>query len=658
MTEQDETKSSIACVSTRLITKAKKSEKMTSSKEYIPEIDTLRAIAVGLVLLFHAYPLIFPYGFLGVDIFFVISGFVISRSFLESLLTSRANLIDFYIGRFRRLTPALFTVLIVVSVLSYLTLFPRELESFGKSLLVQPFYLQNLYFFITGDYFAMPLSKPLLHTWSLGVEEQFYFAFGILILYCRQRGAASTKLAIASLALVSILLYIGFYYLKISPRASFFLLPFRFWQLSLGMLAYMLSEKLDRTNIEIWQASVICVGLLLLILFPIPSFSGTPYQTISVSLAAACILSFMAAASKSASVLSLKQLCYIGRISYPLYLWHWPLISIGSLWIGHELNFSEASYALFLSFALAALTYHYIERPFRSLRILRSPWEVALSVVSCSLVVVLVGFFFVHTQGATYRYPEELQTLFAASNDQHEERCPRAFQFAHPFATICPINETNGSAAVLLLGDSHSTQMMLQLSALAGKHSILLYFEPASRCMLGQIGPNQWCSRRQYHKILDEARQKGIHEVINVSIWKAESEKSKALFTENLTDTLEHGMRVTIMQQVPYSLDFDPELRARRGLRDGNVSLEGVPVANYRSNIEATSEFYRALVAGKPNLVDLIDPTSSLCSTTTCDFQTAGKPNYSDNNHLTQVGVSRIIPLFEPLFRRIVENRD
>jgi peptidoglycan/LPS O-acetylase OafA/YrhL len=163
---------------TNMITDATKSR-------YIGEIDTLRALAVLLVVLFHAYPTVVPGGYIGVDVFFVISGFVIARAYLPDLLARRTSLGSFWAARFRRLSPALLLMLAVVTVLALIFVQPDKLLLYGKSLLAQPLYIQNFVFWNEGDYFQSAQTKPLLHTWSLAVEEQFYLLFGLAVLIFR-----------------------------------------------------------------------------------------------------------------------------------------------------------------------------------------------------------------------------------------------------------------------------------------------------------------------------------------------------------------------------------------------------------------------------------------------------------------------------------------
>lgn len=156
------------------------------SRRYIPEIDALRALAVALVLGFHAFPKAVPGGFIGVDVFFVISGFVITRAYLGRFRDGTVTFAGFFEARFRRLLPALVFTLVVTTFCAFLILVPDELVRYGKSLLAQPFYVQNFVFWREGLYFEGALEKPLLHTWSLAVEEQFYLCFGLaLILLAR-----------------------------------------------------------------------------------------------------------------------------------------------------------------------------------------------------------------------------------------------------------------------------------------------------------------------------------------------------------------------------------------------------------------------------------------------------------------------------------------
>ena len=297
------------------------------SKGYIPEIDTLRAVAVGLVVMFHAFPALVPGGYIGVDIFFVISGFVISRSYLEPLLSRKTTLRAFYAARFRRLAPALFVVLLLTTIAAYFLVLPSEMQLYAKSLIAQPFYLQNFVFWNEGDYFQAASTKPLLHTWSLAVEEQFYILFGLAILILKP--APRLFLPILLLAAIGSI-FLGVILEPISPKTAFFMLPTRVWQLALGVFAYVIAARIGQRN-GTWIDAIALFGLMISVAMGFLFSENAPYpgpHAYIACLATALSLICFDVGPNKLAVLRLAPIRYLGRISYGFYLWHWPPISI------------------------------------------------------------------------------------------------------------------------------------------------------------------------------------------------------------------------------------------------------------------------------------------------------------------------------------------
>lgn len=373
-------------------------------RRYLPEIDTLRAIAVTLVVLFHAYPKLVPDGFLGVDIFFVISGYVISRAYLFPILERRASLADFYSARFRRLAPALFLTLAGTTAAALVLLTPRDLMNYARSLVAQPFYVQNFYFWSEGGSFASPLREPLLHTWNLAVEEQFYLIFSALFLLAGDRRRLFWALLIGA-PYLSLLFYFAFETTGFSPRTAFYLLPGRLWQLGLGILAFCLVRKY-REGPQRSQPlqSVLAVGLICLVPF-IPTHMRwlSTVQVLIACGATAWALALIELQTGHYGILRLRAVRYIGKISYPLYLWHWPPISLAAIVLDRPLNAFESTLAIILALVLASLTYHLVEMPIRSRQVIANRHALLRAFCAASIATLVVGTTILITNGAAFR---------------------------------------------------------------------------------------------------------------------------------------------------------------------------------------------------------------------------------------------------------------
>ena len=372
------------------------------SRRYLPEIDTLRAIAVTLVVLFHAYPGLAPTGFLGVDIFFVISGYVISRAYLFPVLERRTTLADFYSSRFRRLAPALFLTVMLTALASFVLLKPVDLAIFGQSLLLQPFYLQNFSFWLGGDALTPPLANPLLNTWNLAVEEQFYLLLAGLCVLTTARRQFFWPILIGAAAL-SFVFYLVFGTMGVSPHSAFFLLPGRFWQLALGVLVFCLVRKIrEAPQPPRPILSIIAVGAIILAPL-VPAYPGplaVTVKTLVACLATAAALALFELDREHYAVLRVRAIRYVGKISYALYLWHWPLLSLAVAVQGRLLTPVEATLALVVAAGLASLTYHLVEMPIRMRRMIRNRRVLLGSFLVASAAILATAMAILFTSGA------------------------------------------------------------------------------------------------------------------------------------------------------------------------------------------------------------------------------------------------------------------
>ena len=330
---------------------------------YRAEIDGLRTLAVLPVIAYHLGIPGFNGGFIGVDIFFVISGFLISGIIYTEASVNGFSFLTFYKRRCLRILPPLFIVLFCTFFAGYIYLLPHQLESLGQSGLATLLFSSNFYFWSQSGYFAGPAAMtPLLHTWSLSVEEQFYIFYPFIVIYSIKYCRNKVWLIILLLSFFSFVAScIG---VKVKPEATFYLIPTRAWELGIGgLLAVSNIDELLRKNNYLRQIISI-LGLMAIFfgfywLTPLKPFPG--YNALLPCLGTFCII---AAGTKSlvAKILSFKPIAYIGMLSYSLYLWHWPIIVFSNI----ELNISSIQkylLVLALTFALAILTRYFLELP-------------------------------------------------------------------------------------------------------------------------------------------------------------------------------------------------------------------------------------------------------------------------------------------------------
>lgn len=374
------------CLFTGDFTTTNPSFQMPSARHsgYRDDIDGLRAVAVVMVLGFHAFPEYVPGGFVGVDVFFVVSGYLISGIIISDLANGRFCFLEFYARRIRRIFPAVILVLAGISAAGWFLLLPDEFENLGKHVLGGAAFVSNFVLIREAGYFDSETTlKPLLHLWSLGVEEQFYILWpaALFVAWKWKYGAVGATL----------LLFIGSFWFNLTlvwdhATAAYFLPFTRFWELMLGCgLAYLLSRPsgaewfADLWKSTKWLPSTLAAFSLCTILMSAGTLdpdSGFPGWWALFPTVSALVLVLVGMYSwPNRAILANRLFSFVGRISFPLYLWHWPLLSLLFILKSDPPSTLERSVALLLSGLLSWLTYLYVEKPIRSRNATRvSPW--------------------------------------------------------------------------------------------------------------------------------------------------------------------------------------------------------------------------------------------------------------------------------------------
>lgn len=624
-------------------------------KQHMLGLDGLRAIAVIAVLLFHAFPHALPGGFIGVDVFFVLSGYIITKTYFDDLRTQRVSLAQFYIKRFRRLAPAYILVLAVTTVVAYFVINPLYLKNFSESLAAQPFYLQNIVFWSQGDYFDSPLTKPLLHTWSLAVEEQFYLLYGVLILLVRRKKSFSMPLLVALLALFALASFAACYVVAtVSPKTSFFWLPTRVWELAIGVILALSARQLPQ-----WLAPCLKWCGLLAIMAAIGLFSeGTGFQAVQAVIAClgtAAVIQAVATSKSPDKLLDQPVLSYIGRMSYSLYLWHWPIISIATIYLGRHLSILQATAALGLTCVCSALSYRYVEVPVRSKERLVSNVSLLQAVAVSTVLTVGASILFIKTDGAVYRYPSDLAVLYSAEQKRSPYRCPVIDRLIYPSSEMCQRNRVKSDTNILIIGDSHADQLD-ELIAKLGEGRDVGVFLTTRNCNLHEFGAQPYCSNEVLAKIVAESKKRNIRNIVAISFFKKEFDGEKALH-EALSKTILNGTgveHVFIMQVVPNNPYFNPrewiDVR-EKGIKKPNPYTIERYLADNRNLITALNS-----IKNMDDRVEILDPSPYICVSTECKFSSRGVPNYFDSHHLSPTGAQLLMPMFSDALASIAHE--
>lgn len=619
---------------------------------YRPEIDGLRAIAVSMVVLFHLGTPLLNGGYVGVDVFFVISGYLITSLIRREIVGGAFSFKRFYLRRIRRLTPALLSMVIATTGLAWWLLFPEDLHSFATSLALQPFSLQNIAFLVDGEYFRGADSKPLLHTWSLAVEEQFYLFWPLLLVaYSRlaaKRGRAVLFLATALIASFGLNIAL----MRISPKASFFLLPPRAWELGAGALVALLEERgafahLDRR----WRAAACGFGLLMIAgaaagPFPTTSFPGFA-ALLPVAGTVLCLIATCGEPHRLSGILSNRAGVHVGLISYPLYLWHWPVLVLWQYNQPHRHRLSDALFVLIASVVLAELTYRFVEKPVRQRRKLSRDSSLLGAAIAAALLVVAAGQHIRWTDGAAYRYAGIARPLLTASFHARSDRCGTLFRVLHPLEQVCPLTQQARGRQVLVWGNSHADMWSAMLAELAREKGATLYLN-ARNCRA--TVDSTFCGRHVQRAILDFAKAHRITDVVLAASWYGHYVTDQVFEAE-----LEHvvgelnkqPLRVWLVIDTPSGKELNP-LNAFQ-IAPANPRFGSVPANEQHARRLRERALFEILASRYPT-VHILDPSSTFCNAEHCSAGEGETLWYRDGNHLNDIGARKAKSHFIAVF--------
>jgi len=436
---------------------------------YRPEVDGLRAVAVVPVVLFHAGFALFPGGYIGVDVFFVISGYLITSIILAEQSRGHFSIAAFYERRARRILPALFLVMLVSLPFAWWWMTPHHFKGFAQSVVATTLFAPNIYFLLKSSYFDIDVDeKPLLHTWSLGVEEQYYIVFPWLVVACHRFGPRVLAGVVAATAVVS--LGASEWASWTHPIGNFYLAPTRAWELALGaLLAIAARHGFPRTLPGARWCNTITLLALAMIVAPIflyqqhTRFPGL--HALPPTLGAALIIAFARADTLVGRLLSWRWSVGLGLVSYSLYLWHQPIFALARLHSSGKPALWVFGVLSVVSLALAYGTWRFVERPFRDRHRFERRQIFALAFAG-SLAFCAFGLLGHFGEGLPGRLkPEQLHILaFGDRPETPRDNSPGAACFLTPeqgAAALgrCVENEAATGRSLFLWGDSHAAHL-------------------------------------------------------------------------------------------------------------------------------------------------------------------------------------------------------
>lgn len=636
------------------------------------DIDGLRALAVIPVVLFHFGFNTFSGGFVGVDVFFVISGFLITSILFREISAQRFSFVDFWARRARRIIPALSVVLLATLALGWLLLTAKDFSELGRTVRYQSLFISNILFMREDGYFQ-PASdlKPLLHTWSLAVEEQYYIFFPLLMVVL-MRYLRQWRWMLFAILLVSFGLNIA--YIDSRPDFTFFSLPTRAWELLCGaMLAVTPAPK---KAIRPWVYQLVGLAGLAAVLLAVFTFDKTTVfpgwaALLPVLGTTALIWSGAQGSTWVGRALSLRPMVCVGLLSYSLYLWHWPVYVYANAISIDGIQAFEAVGWMLLALGLAWLSLRFVELPFREKRLLagRKPVLVGGLVAVVSLAVI----------GSVVRSADGFpQRLTGKALEYAQAREWRAGQMKCMLVTkdkkldkACLVGGNQEVPATQLFwGDSHAAALLpaIEKGARQEGRPVWLYSMSACPPILSD-DPRQRCKDFN-EQTMERVRSLQIKDVVLASNWSlyvyGREDGDKKVLLNQHDDTAqaearmaaalkarvvairETGAQVWLFKEVP--LQRKGAISRLTSLARVGRSAEGLgrPLEEHLARQRFLSNLFDSLSAADPG-VHVIDPTPLMCADKVCSIEVNGHSQYKDEDHLSDTGSARLSPLFAPV---------
>ena len=623
-----------------------------TSNRYFPAIDGLRAIAVLMVLVFHFDLLSGAQGgFMGVDVFFVISGFLITSIIAPQINNASFSLGRFYLNRVRRLAPALFVTLFVVILAGLAWLYPSDLIELSKQALVAQTYVANIYYWRTVNYFGITSSSAfLLHTWSLAVEEQFYLIYPFFLIAAHRYVGKYVWQLILSAFILSFSLNMIFVYNK--PEATFYLLPTRAWELLLGALMVWLRPRLTPSLSMVQFLGILGVALIGYSLFGFDKTFYFPgyFALLPTAGAALVILSATGQPTLFSSLMSNPVATYIGRISYPLYLIHWPL-NIFAARLLPESYGAPARWLVFaLSLIIASAIFHLAEEPIRTGRVFKSMPSLRNGYLAGVAATIFVCITIYASNGVPQRYPPEAVRLAGFTNDKIGD-LPCEFQKGKiDTASFCKIGLTAHAPTWLVYGDSHAWAAFAAFDkwlSNSGQSGLFIFRHSCPPLEGIHLVHDPGCFEFNNEVLGFLSKSQEIKNVLLVSTWLQAREgflttsenvvpsstESIALFKRQFLATVtqlkKQGVRVVIWEPVPGAKRSVPQALA--GAYPGKDGESEFTTAQYLSNYDF---FFDALLQARELVDATVSPSRALCGSGFCASTIGGNPAYFDNSHI------------------------
>ena len=616
------------------------------------DIDSLRAISVVSVVIFHINSSIFPNGYLGVDLFFVISGYVITKSLIKKIKIKKFSFLEFYLRRAKRILPVLLVVLLATLTLAFIILLTQDLKRFSESLLSSLGFVSNFYFWLTGGYFSTDDQlKPLLHLWSLSVEEQFYLFFPIFLFFIYKFFNKLKYYLFAVILVSAISFFLNLFFLSHTDTV-FFLFPTRIWQFGIGVI-FALIPNLKLKNV--WLDSIYLLAALSLIIFNfLYSVKTLPDATL-MCIGLGLIL-FKTENKKNIlyNIFRIKIIVFIGLISYSVYLWHWPIISLLKY---TSIDFPKIYLIIFaclIIIILSSITWKYIEQPFLNEY---SNKRIFFFIGMSYFLLVVLSTLVLTTKNIPSRYDKYPNLVAEAIGSTYD--CPQILYRKFNNTYGCYINsEINKPVTSVLYGNSHAFMYgwpFIRHIEESRQKGIIIQFSclpfidknTSIECLIR--------AKSRFNSIINSKEVEDVFIGLTWSTNKLVDKDNKVYVDKNfeirkqsinllIEKFRDHKKNVYLIGPVSIpDYDFASDF-SRRIIFNKNTGNLKKPRYEFEKKYKQIINYYEKKLKN-----NFIQPHKLLCDLKHCFFADKKGAYFSDSNHLSKYGSMKMLRLFKKL---------
>lgn len=619
---------------------------MSESSPYRRDIDGLRALAIIPVLAFHSKIPGFSGGFVGVDLFFVISGFLITGIVTREVDNGTFSLVRFYERRARRILPALLVMIAAVLALAAWFYLPDDFAAVPRSALMTLIFLANVWFFTKTGYFGgLAETMPLLHCWSLAVEEQFYVVFPLLLWACAKCWHKRRWQVIALVAALSFAL--AWWKQADTDGFAFYLLPTRAWEMMAGSLLALAAPVPPTSRVP--RQLVAFAGLVLIVWSVITYDRHTVFPGLAAlpPVLGASLLIRFAPGTVVGKLLSTAPLVGVGLISYSLYLWHWPLIVFAEYTRDRPLDGVEQIVIVAACFVAASVSWRFIERPFRDSRRINQRRIFVYSAASIA-VVAGVSLAMLPLGGWTTRFSPQVIALASAAHDISPKR------------DGCTVKNASGATwpqcvlgaavppAAALWGDSHGIELAWALGQKFGRSGRALVQHTRASCppVIGyRIDNDPDCARTNVRVIQQLRASPNVRTVYLAGFWASPLYRKPhmpGLIDATIAQLQAAGKQVVVIGPVPPQSFDVPRGLAHAAAKGALASVQGTSLGRYH---DETAWFTGHYARWQRSGVQVVDPLQVLASNGHTQLMINNKPLYFDSHHLSVSGAAAVVSL-------------